>query len=252
MTIRRYVTAPAHVAGCDLGPATVLVNYHTGGVHTLIGRSARWWADLAASGDTGTVTALDPPVASALLEQLRTAGLLTDTSRPHPWTPPHIAPPWRLIFGTQDAPAAHTPTSRVPGCLVIVAALALAVVVLVKRLGPTRTGLWRLLRLLDWATRWAMRPANPAQARQAIHAVRRAGLVFPIRAACLEESVAAALTLAAQRLGVTWCHGVTADPIRLHAWIESPDAGPAAEPPSTQHYTILRTIPERPQGGGQP
>jgi hypothetical protein len=251
-TAYRFVTAPDHVVGCDLGPATVLINYRTGDVHTLIGPSARWWADLAASGDTDTITTLDPPKAGALLDQLHAAGLLTSTARPRPWPPPRIAQPWRLVFGTREAPAAHTPASRAPGCLVIVAGLALALTVATKHLGPARTGMWRLLRLLAWASRRATRPANPTQAEHAVHAVRRAGLVFPGRAACLEESVAAALTLAALRLGVTWCHGVTADPIGLHAWIESTDAGPVAEPSSTRHYTILRTIPERPQGGGQP
>lgn len=252
MTSRHLVTAPAHVAGCDLGPATVLVNYQTGGVHTLIGAAARWWTELAATGDTNTVATLAPPASGVLLQQLRAAGLLTDTTRPRPWAPPCIAPPWQLIFGTRETPAAHTPASRAPGYLVIVAGLALAVIMVVQRFGPARTGLWRLLWLLSWASRRAIRPASSALAQQAVHAVRRAGLVFPGRAACLEESVAAALTLAALRLGVTWCHGVTADPIRLHAWIESPDAGPVAEPPSTRHYTILRTIPERPQGGDPP
>lgn len=251
MNTRRYVTAPAHVAGCDLGPATVLVNYRTGSVHTLIGPSARWWADLALTGDTNTVTTLDPLVASKLLDQLRAAGLLTDTTRPHPWTPPRTAPPWQLIFGTREAPAAHTPESQTPVSLVIVAGLALAVTVAVQYLGPARTSLWRVLRLLGWASHRTAHPATPAQARQAIHAVRRAGLLLPSRVACLEESVAAALALAMQGLGVTWCHGVAADPIRLHAWIEATDAAPVAELLSTQPYTILRTIPERTQGGAQ-
>lgn len=252
MTDLRYVTAPDHVAGCDLGPATVLINYRTGGVHTLIGDSARWWADLAASGDPSTATALDPPAASVLLEQLRTAELLTATDRPRAWQPPRTAPPWRLVFGTEEAPEAHTPTARTPGHLVIVAAVALATTMAIKHAGPARARLPRLLRLVDWACRQAVHPASSAQAQHAINAVRRAGQFIPGRAACLEESVAAVLTLAALRHGVTWCHGVRGDPIRLHAWIESTDAGPVAEPPSTRHYTILRTIPERRQGGGQP
>jgi hypothetical protein len=250
MNTCRFVTAPAHVAGCDLGPATVLVNYRTGSVHTLIGPSASWWADLALTGDTSTVTTLDPPAASTLLDQLCAAGLLTDTTRPRPWKPPRTAPPWQLIFGTREAPAAHTRESQTSVSLVIVAGLALVVTLAVQHLGPARTSLWRLLRLLGWVSRRTARPATPAQARQAVHAVRRAGLLFPSRVACLEESVAAALTVAVQRLGVTWCHGVAADPIRLHAWIEATAAAPA-ELPSTQPYTILRTIPERTQGGAQ-
>jgi hypothetical protein len=248
---RPYVTAPAYVVGCDLGPATVLVNYRTGSVHTLIGSSARWWTDLAATGDTSTVTTLDAPAASTLLDQLCAAGMLTGTAGPRPWEPPRTAPPWQLIFGTREAPAAHTPESQTPVGLVIVASLALVVTLATQHLGPARKSLWRLLRLLGWTSRHTVHPATPAQARRAVHAVRRAGLLFPGRVACLEESVAAALTLAASRRGVTWCHGVAADPIRLHAWIESTTAGPVAELPSTRHYTILRTIPERIQGGAQ-
>jgi hypothetical protein len=247
----RYFTAPPHVAGCDLGPAIVLVNYQTGGVHTLIGASGQWWAELAATGDTSAVTMLDPSAASMLLDQLRAAGLLTVTARPHRWPPPSSSPPWQLVFGTQEAPAAHKPAARAPGCLVIVAGLALGVTMAVRHLGPARKGMWRLQKLLGWAGRCTARPASSVEAQQAVQAVRRAGLLFPGRAACLEESIAAALTLAALRLGVTWCHGVAADPIRLHAWIESTDAGPIAEPPSTQHYTILRTIPDHTQGGGR-
>jgi hypothetical protein len=110
--------------------------------------------------------------------------------------------------------------------------------------------MWRLLRLLRWASRRTVRLASPKQIQQAVYAVRRAGFVGPGRVACLEESAAVVLIMAASRFGVTWCHGVAADPIRLHAWIESTDAGPVAEPPSTRDYTILRTIPERTQGGG--
>ncbi len=72
--------------------------------------------------------------------------------------------------------------------------------------------------------------------------MRALGLFSPVRVACLEESVAATLVLAAFGRGVRWCHGVIADPIRLHAWIEA-EGHPVAEPDSTRRCTALLTIP---------
>ncbi|MET7996799.1 lasso peptide biosynthesis B2 protein [Amycolatopsis sp. NPDC005232] len=51
------------------------------------------------------------------------------------------------------------------------------------------------------------------------------------------------------RQGVTWCHGAAADPVRLHAWLETDDREPVAEPPSTARFAVLRTIPVRDDGG---
>ena len=90
-----------------------------------------------------------------------------------------------------------------------------------------------------------MSPAPAERIRLAVHAVRRAGLVAPGRVACLEESAAAVVLLAASRQGVTWRHGAAADPVRLHAWVETDHGHPVAEPPSTAaRFAVLRTIPE--------
>jgi hypothetical protein len=78
------------------------------------------------------------------------------------------------------------------------------------------------------------------QAEKAVHAVRALGLFSPVRVACLEESVAAVLSLALRGHGVRWRHGVIADPIRLHAWIEV-EGRPVAEPDSTRRCTALLT-----------
>ncbi|MEV3870087.1 lasso peptide biosynthesis B2 protein [Streptomyces sp. NPDC049906] len=91
------------------------------------------------------------------------------------------------------------------------------------------------------------RPATPTEAALAVNAVRRAGWYSPTRTACLEESAAAVLLLASRRLSVTWCHGVAPDPVRLHAWIQTEDGAPAAEPPSTLSFTPALTIGARHQ-----
>ncbi|MFI5530614.1 lasso peptide biosynthesis B2 protein [Kitasatospora sp. NPDC051853] len=101
-----------------------------------------------------------------------------------------------------------------------------------------RTGQERTVRPLP-------RPANPDQAKAAVLAVRSAGWCSPARTACLEVSAATVLLLAARRLSVTWCHGIAADPVRLHAWVQTEDGVPVAEPPSTLAYTPVLTIGAR-------
>lgn len=244
---RRFVTAPEYVSACDLGPATVLVNYRTGDVQTLHGPSARWWAELAPTGDTATPTALDAPFARALFGQLHAAGLLVSTDRPRPWPAPVAGRPIVPSWGTHEAQAGRTPVPRVPYRALPVAAVALAVVLAVAHAGRASRRMVRLTRLLGWAARRTLDPATAECARQAVHAVRRAGLLAPGRVACLEESAAVVLALAVSRQRVTWCHGVAADPIRLHAWVET-DSQPIAEPESTHRYTALRTIPGQSKG----
>ncbi|GGN30696.1 hypothetical protein GCM10012285_00050 [Streptomyces kronopolitis] len=89
--------------------------------------------------------------------------------------------------------------------------------------------------------------ATHDQTQAAILAVRRVGWFSPVRTACLEESAAAVFLLATRRLSATWCHGVAPDPVRLHAWVQTDDGVPAAEPPSTVGYTVALTIGARHQ-----
>jgi hypothetical protein len=244
-----YVTAPAHVAACDLGDdtATVLVNYRSGGVHTLIGPSARWWAELAATGDLFRTTTLTAADTARLVGQLRAAGLLIGSPEPRPWAAPVAGQPWRLSFGTQELQAGRTALPPVAPHVLSSAAVAVAVTLAARHLGAQRSSMARVLRLLAWALGRCRRPATAEQAAQAVHAIRRVGALLPGRVACLEESAAAVMLLAASRLRVDWCHGVAADPIRLHAWVET-DHGPVAEPASTARYTPIRMIPDRNQG----
>lgn len=86
------------------------------------------------------------------------------------------------------------------------------------------------------------RPGTGGRAAGAVTAVRRANWYSPGRTACLEESVAAVLLLAARRLGVRWCHGIASDPVRLHAWVQTVDGADVAEPSSTRAYTPALTI----------
>jgi hypothetical protein len=117
-------------------------------------------------------------------------------------------------------------------------------VLLAEHAGHRKRAMARLIALLRRAMARTTRPATNAEA---VHAVRQAGLFLPGRLACLEESVAVVLMLAASRRRVTWCHGVAADPVRLHAWVETSHGEPVAEPPSTLRYTTLLTVPASPR-----
>ncbi|MGQ0777106.1 MAG: lasso peptide biosynthesis B2 protein [Pseudonocardiales bacterium] len=71
---------------------------------------------------------------------------------------------------------------------------------------------------------------------------RAAASFFPARIACLEESVAAMLALGLAGYRASWCHGVAADPLRLHAWIEA-GGKRVGEPASTELFTPIMRIP---------
>ncbi len=241
------MTAPQHIAACDLGPATVLVNYRTGATLSLLGPAAPWWSALAASGDSQVPHTLDTRSAHLLLTRLIAAGLLTPTSTPHPWPAPQSGQAWEPSWGVQEVQAGRPYLPRVPRWSLALATAALGVVLLAEHAGHRKRAMARLIVLLHTATARTTRPATDAEAHRAVYAVRQAGLFLPGRLACLEESVAVVLMLAASRRRVAWCHGVAADPVRLHAWVETSHGEPVAEPPSTLRYTTLLTVPANPR-----
>ncbi|WNV83073.1 lasso peptide biosynthesis B2 protein [Umezawaea sp. Da 62-37] len=245
----RYLTAPAQVRAVDVGPATVIVNYRSGQVDTLIGPAARWWTELATSGDTDTPAALDHVTARTLRGQLLEAGLLTPSAQPTPWPVPTTGPAWEPSWGTHELAAGRTTPVPVPRTITMVAGLALALVLATLAAGRPHRRMARLTWLLQRSTRHTSRSATTERAEQAVYAVRRAGLLAPGRVACLEESAAVLVLLAASRHRVMWCHGAAADPVRLHAWVETEDRQSVAEPASTARFAVLRTIPARDDGG---
>ncbi|MBN9739479.1 MULTISPECIES: lasso peptide biosynthesis B2 protein [unclassified Pseudonocardia] len=95
---------------------------------------------------------------------------------------------------------------------------------------PSAHELSRLVRLVRAAARVARRPAHDAHVVAVLHCVCVIGRVSAFRTACLEETVAAMLALAVNGRRAGWCHGIAADPIRLHAWLRL-DGCPSASPP---------------------
>lgn len=146
------------------------------------------------------------------------------------------APSW----GTSELDAVLTPAPPAPWRWKAAALPATAATAVVLLCGRRHNRLARLARLAAIGHR--LPAADTGQATHAVRAARWAGRLLPARWACLEESVSAALALAVAGRGAHWHHGVATDPVRLHAWIASPDGLPVEEPPSTGAYTITHTV----------
>ncbi|MBI1759594.1 MAG: lasso peptide biosynthesis B2 protein [Actinobacteria bacterium] len=236
----RFATAPAHVGAVDFGHVLVLVDYRTGRVQCVLPAAATHWRHMA---ETGSLDTVPPTLAGRLLG----ARLLTPTVVPSPWPAPASARAAAASWGSAEYPAAVVPPAPAPIRATLVAAAALAVVFTVKRAGDRATAMHRITTAVRAAMSTCRRPATPDQAKAAVLAVRHAGWHSPGRTACLEESAATVLLLASQRLAVTWCHGIAPDPVRLHAWVQTEDGTPVAEPPSTLTYSPVLTIGARHQ-----
>ncbi|WP_181009126.1 lasso peptide biosynthesis B2 protein [Streptomyces sp. SM11] len=182
-----------------------------------------------------------PPLLAA---QLLRTGALSPTRRPAPWDVPLSAPAPAASWGGAEHPAG---LARETGPFSATAAAALATTWSIERAGGRKWAMNRLIVALRASSSATCRPASPAEASQAVLAVRRSAWHAPVRTACLEESAAATFLLATRRLSVVWCHGIAADPVRLHAWVQTVDGGLVAEPPSTLAYTPALTIGARHQ-----
>ncbi|AJE82648.1 MULTISPECIES: lasso peptide biosynthesis B2 protein [Streptomyces] len=230
----RFATAPRHVRALDFGHVLVLIDYRSNHVQCLLPAAAAHWTATARTGRLDTMPA-------ALATQLLTSALLVPRPTATPWTAPVAAPPAPPSWGGSEHPAG-TSRPRARHRHSTTAAAALACVLAIKAAGPTRYAMQRLTTVVKAAASTCRRPATPAQATAAALAVRQACWYSPARTACLEESAATVILLATRRLSSTWCHGVAPDPIRLHAWVETEDGTPVAEPASTLAYTPALTI----------
>jgi len=143
---------------------------------------------------------------------------------------------WEVVYGLPPDPGAVPPA---PLAWRLGAIPALAVTAAVAALGP-RTGRFRRLVALATLGRH-LRPAENTRAHNAVRAIRWASRVIPARWACLEQSTAAALLLAATGRRAEWRHGVSTDPVRLHAWVATSDGRPVEEPEDTSLYTVTYT-----------
>lgn len=225
---------PAHVRAADFGHVLVLIDYRSGQVRGLLPAAA---ARYRAAAREGTIT----PLTGGLTEQLRAAGLLAPAPMPSHW-PLVAAESAAASWGSTEHPAGILRPGPVPTARLFAAAGALAAVAAVKAIGRNDAMMRRVIRTVEQAASTCRHPATLRQAEAAVLAVRAAGWYSPGRAACLEESAAAVLLLAARRLSVVWCHGIASDPVRLHAWVQTEDGTPVAEPPSTLAYTPVLTF----------
>ncbi|MGH3925132.1 MAG: lasso peptide biosynthesis B2 protein [Pseudonocardiaceae bacterium] len=166
---------------------------------------------------------------------------LDASPQPQPWTVPDT-PATMPSWGTHEVLAGIIRPRRTPIGTMILASLALSSVLVVRHIGRRSHSFSRIVALLTAATQWPRRQAASGSVEHALDCVRNAASVLPCRVACLEETAAAMLVLALRGRRAGWCHGIAADPIRLHAWITL-DGHPVAEPASTTRYVPLLHIP---------
>ncbi|MFI1885015.1 lasso peptide biosynthesis B2 protein [Streptomyces jumonjinensis] len=142
-----------------------------------------------------------------------------------------------LSWGTHESPARLEPPAPPPWPFRLAAMTLLVTTLVVRQFGRRRTRFGRLVRLAE--TGKNLPPASSEYATLVVRSVRWAARALPARIACLEESTAAALLLAAGGRGRAWRHGIATDPIRLHAWICDMHGRPIEEPVQTGHYTPI-------------
>lgn len=231
MTI--FVECPPHIRSVDVGTATVLLDTRSGQVDLLLGDLHETWGALAPTGGEEGVSS----TSQQSIDKLVRRRLLNGAPRPRPWVVASVAPSVPS-WGTDEDVAAVEPRIPTPLGRTLGAGVVLMGVLLVRATGRRSRSFDRTLRVVSAAQRLARRNAATVEAEQAVRCVRNAARVLPFRVACLEESTAAVLLLAAGGRRADWCHGVAADPIQLHAWIALKGVA-VAEPVSTDRYTTL-------------
>jgi len=229
-----FLAPASHIRAVDFVTVLVLLDVRTSSVEALTGAARDVWITAASSGDARAATGLGTSDIRQFAHQLAARGLLSPASADTPVRPPaagHAMPP---SWGTQDHPAQLHPIPAPPRRWYLPATVAIFATLIVGGSGCRRR---RFARLVTVATGvHGRRPADERTARHAVRAVRRVALLIPARLACLEESTAAVLTLAAAGYRVHWRHGIATDPVRMHAWIEA-DTKPIDEGPDIIHYT---------------
>lgn len=160
-------------------------------------------------------------------------------------TGPHLS--IRPSWGTTETSAILAGPGSVPVRWRVAALPAMFVTAGVSAIGPRRGRFARMVKLGCYGRN--RRLATREQAVCAVRAVRWGSRLVPARWACLEQSVAASLLLAAMGRRAEWRHGVATDPVRLHAWIADPEGLPVEEADETNLYTPTCT-PDGP--GAQP
>lgn len=229
---------PSAVHAADLGHTVVLLHERTGAVRALLGAQREAFLALDATG-----TWMPGTEGEALAVSLSGVGFLRPARSGTAVAPVVVLPATGPSWGTQEAPGALPERGPLAPAWAPVAACALATVLLVRAAGRRTHAFSRLVRLVRIAALVARRPVRDVDAVAVLDCVRVIGGVSPFRTACLEETVAAMLALALTGRRAGWCHGIAADPIRLHAWL-SLDGCPVGEPTSTLRFTPLIQLPE--------
>jgi len=143
-----------------------------------------------------------------------------------------------MEVATGEVPAPHSSSEPIPG------RLRCCVVVMATRLGLVAFGCRRIVKFVD-----AIYPQVPevgtinlALAREVSVQVARVSAFVPVRAICLEQSLASVVLL--RRIGIPakLRLGVQVYPFYAHAWVECGDQ-PINEPPELMRALVPLSVP---------
>ncbi|MFC6084705.1 lasso peptide biosynthesis B2 protein [Sphaerisporangium aureirubrum] len=192
----------------DAERGVIVIDPRSGECHAMNTSAATVWAALSAGdGFEGAVTVLQDRYPTESVERVRhdVAMLIED-----------MLQAGLITIEERDRTAGVRMASRPAGVPGPVGMLFLLLAVTLLAL-PFRVphGLVRTVH------RRGGKPLSSAQAERIVRSVRRAAARLPVRAACLEVSLASVLWAACKHRRLDWCLGVLFDPYSFHAWVET-------------------------------
>lgn len=245
MNIPSTVTMHPDVRAADTGHTIVLLNSTLNRSEKLLLQARTYLIHLTANAGNVRAAAEAAGIQLQLAEQITAIlierGILMPTQTPQPWRPLILIPP-RLSWGVQESSVQLGPMPEVSWKWKLLAVPALLITLAARQIGRSDRKFARMISLVKLSAR-RMSQEDRFAAQNAVRAVRWVGRYVPARAACLEESVATMLILGTLRRHATWVHGMTSDPVQMHAWVEA-DGHQIEEPPSVKEYVPLTRIPE--------
>jgi hypothetical protein len=214
--------------------AALLIDYRGGSVTMLADKTMQTW--LTCLDDQHPIRSEKSTTDVIVADFVRRGWLVAVSTVPEQHTVVQVGDT-DVSWGTKEVPARLAPAGWAPWSWRLAALPAVAFVLAVRQCGDLQQQFARLHTLTRLGARLPM--ATSLEIRRSVRAVRWAARLVPARVACLEESVAAIVLLAAAGRRATWCHGIATDPVRLHAWLADRDGRAVEEPADTDQYTLI-------------
>jgi hypothetical protein len=229
-----YLTPASQLRTVRTPRAALLIDYRGGSVTMLADKTMQTW--LTCVNDQHPIRSEESTTDAIVAEFVRRGWLVAVSKVPGPHVVVQVSDT-EVSWGTKEVPARLAPAGPAPWPWRLAAVPAVAFVLAVGQCGDRQQQFARLHTLTRLGARLPI--ATSLEIRRSVRAVRWAARLIPARVACLEESVAAIVLLAATGRRATWCHGIATDPVRLHAWLADRDGRAVEEPADTDQYTLI-------------